>query len=163
MKLIELKKIEDEKIDYIGRSCIGLVVCKLHKGRATHTFCYSCTIEGGIATGVFPLNPETGLYIDASEGDKKILKDYLAASFMKLKPVAAEEGHTIVLKQVAQLPEVNSSEGYVLTVTPDQVLIRATSGAGLFYGVQTMLQMADEKGLPVGVITDEPRLLIVAL
>ena len=81
--------------------------------------------------GVFPLNPETGLYIDASEGDKKILKDYLAASFMKLKPVAAEEGHTIVLKQVAQLPEVNSSEGYVLTVTPDQVLIRATSGAGL--------------------------------
>ena len=36
---------------YIGRSCIGLVVCKLHKGRATHTFCYSCTIEGGIATG----------------------------------------------------------------------------------------------------------------
>lgn len=35
---------------------------------------------------VFPLNPETGLYIDASEGDKKILKDYLAASFMKLKP-----------------------------------------------------------------------------
>lgn len=76
---------------------------------------------------------------------------------MKLKPVAAEEGHTIVLKQVAQLPEVNSSEGYVLTVTPDQVLIRATSGAGLFYGVQTMLQMADEKGLPVGIITDEPR------
>ena len=69
---------------------------------------------------------------------------------MKLKPVAAEEGHTIVLKQVAQLPEVNSSEGYVLTVTPDQVLIRATSGAGLFYGVQTTLQMADEKGLPVG-------------
>lgn len=47
--------------------------------------------------------------------------------------------------------------GYVLTVTPDQVLIRATSGAGLFYGVQTMLQMADEKGLPVGIITDEPR------
>ena len=50
-----------------------------------------------------------------------------------------------------------SSEGYVLTVTPDQVLIRATSGAGLFYGVQTMLQMVDEKGLPAGVITDEPR------
>lgn len=163
MKLIELKKIEDEKIDYIGRSCIGLVVCKLHKGRATHTFCYSCTIEGGIATGVFPLNPETGLYIDASEGDKKILKDYLAASFMKLKPVAAEEGHTIVLKQVAQLPEVNSSEGYVLTVTPDQVLIRATSGAGLFYGVQTMLQMADEKGLPVESLQTSPVLLIVAL
>ena len=47
---------------------------------------------------------------------------------MNLKPVIAEEGHNVVLKQVAELPEVNSSEGYVLTVTPDQVLIRATSG-----------------------------------
>ena len=45
-----------------------------------------------------------------------------------MKPVIAEEGHNVVLKQVAELPEVNSSEGYVLTVTPDQVLIRATSG-----------------------------------
>ena len=106
---------------------------------------------------VFSLNSETGLYIDASEGDKKILEDYLVASSMNLKPVIAEEGHNVVLKQVAELPEVNSSEGYVLTVTPDQVLIRATSGAGLFYGVQTMLQMVDEKGLPAGVITDEPR------
>ena len=81
---------------------------------------------------VFSLNSETGLYIDVSEGDKKILEDYLVASSMNLKPVIAEEGHNVVLKQVAELPEVNSSEGYVLTVTPDQVLIRATSGAGLF-------------------------------
>ena len=87
---------------------------------------------------VFSLNSETGLYIDASEGDKKILEDYLVASSMNLKPVIAEEGHNVVLKQVAELPEVNSSEGYVLTVTPDQVLIRATSGAGLFYGVHNV-------------------------
>lgn len=107
--------------------------------------------------GVFLLKPGTGLYIDAFDEDKKILEGCLAASSMGLKPVATEEGHTIVLKQVEQLPEVNSSEGYVLTIDPDRVLIRATSGAGLFYGVQTMLQMADEKGLPVGTITDEPR------
>ena len=79
---------------------------------------------------VFSLNSETGLYIDASEGDKKILEDYLVASSMNLKPVIAEEGHNVVLKQVAELPEVNSSEGYVLPVTPDQVLIRAPTGAG---------------------------------
>lgn len=29
---------------------------------------------------------------------------------MNLKPVIAEEGHNVVLKQVAELPEVNSSE-----------------------------------------------------
>ena len=44
----------------------------------------------------------------------KDLKDYLVGFFHEAEPVAAEEGHTIVLKQVAQLPEVNSSEGYVL-------------------------------------------------
>ena len=47
---------------------------------------------------VFSLNSETGLYIDASEGDKKILEDYLVASSMNLKPVIAEEGHNVVLK-----------------------------------------------------------------
>ena len=55
---------------------------------------------------VFSLNSETGLYIDASEGDKKILEDYLVASSMNLKPVIAEEGHNVVLKQVAELLEV---------------------------------------------------------
>ena len=143
------------KLIILAGAALGLLFASCTKEEQRTLSVIPAPLKVELQQGVFPLNPETGLYIDASEGDKKILKDYLAASFMKLKPVAAEEGHTIVLKQVAQLPEVNSSEGYVLTVTPDQVLIRATSGAGLFYGVQTMLQMADEKGLPVGVITDE--------
>ena len=145
------------KLIILAGAALGLLFASCTKEEQRTLSVIPAPLKVELQQGVFPLNPETGLYIDASEGDKKILKDYLAASFMKLKPVAAEEGHTIVLKQVAQLPEVNSSEGYVLTVTPDQVLIRATSGAGLFYGVQTMLQMVDEKGLPAGVITDEPR------
>ena len=35
------------------------------------------------------------------------MEDYLVASSMNLKPVIAEEGHNVVLKQVAELPEVN--------------------------------------------------------
>ena len=109
---------------------------------------------------VFSLNSETGLYIDASEGDKKILEDYLVASSMNLKPVIAEEGHNVVLKQVAELPEVNSSEGYVLTVTPDQVLIRATSGAMEFRLCCKWLMKKDcrQESLQMN-----PVLLIVAL
>ena len=133
------------KLIILAGAALGLLFASCTKEEQRTLSVIPAPLKVELQQGVFPLNPETGLYIDASEGDKKILKDYLAASFMKLKPVAAEEGHTIVLKQVAQLPEVNSSEGYVLTVTPDQVLIRATSGAGLFYGVQTMLQMADER------------------
>ncbi len=32
-------------------------------------------------------------------------------------------------------------EGYTLSVTPDSVVIRATASAGLFYGMQTLLQL----------------------
>ena len=42
-----------------------------------------------------------------------------------------------------QLP---SPESYTLSVTPQQILIRATSGAGLFYGMQTLLQLAQPSG-----------------
>lgn len=139
----------------------GAALCLLFAGCAKEEIRTLSVIPAPLSVelqpGVFTLAPETGLYIDAPEEDKKILENYLAASPLKLKPVAAEEGHTVVLKQVAQLPEVGSPEGYVLTVGPDRVLVRATSGAGLFYGVQTMLQMADSKGLPAGTVTDEPR------
>ena len=74
MKLIELKKREDEKIDYIGGSCIGLAVCKLHERRANaHFRVIPAPLKVELQQEVFSLNSETGLYIDASEGDKKIL------------------------------------------------------------------------------------------
>ena len=77
MKLIELKKREDEKIDYIGGSCIGLVVCKLHKEEQRTLSVIPAPLKVELQQEVFSLNSETGLYIDASEGDKKILEDYL--------------------------------------------------------------------------------------
>ena len=43
-------------------------------------------------------------------------------------------------------PQLPSPESYTLSVTPQQILIRATSGAGLFYGMQTLLQLAQPSG-----------------
>ena len=40
--------------------------------------------------------------------------------------------NVVILQQVDRLPDITSSEGYVLEVTPKQVKIRAASGAGLF-------------------------------
>ncbi len=105
--------------------------------------------------GTFAL-ADAKLYIDAADEDKQILSDYLAASALKLQ-LAEGEGKGVTLKQVAELPGVQSAEGYVLEVTSDGVTIQATSGAGLFYGVQTLLQMVENGEVPVGTITDEPR------
>lgn len=41
---------------------------------------------------------------------------------------------------------VASPESYTLSVTPERILIRATSGAGLFYGIQTLLQLSQPSG-----------------
>ena len=56
----------------------------------------------------------------------------------------------------------DSREAYTIKVTPEGVQIQASSSAGLFYGVQTLLQLAEgaagEAGLPEVEIHDWPSL-----
>ena len=116
-------------------------------------------LKAEIKGGAFTVNEQTQLWIDAPEADKQILQEYLAASPLKLA-VASEmpANNAIVLKQVAELPGVQNPEGYVLTATDKNVEVQATTGAGLFYGVQTILQMTKEANkVALGTITDEPR------
>ena len=79
------------KLIILAGAALGLLFASCTKEEQRTLSVIPAPLKVELQQGVFPLNPETGLYIDASEGDKKILKDYLAASFMKLKPVAAEE------------------------------------------------------------------------
>ena len=79
------------KLIILAGAALGLLFASCTKEEQRTLSVIPAPLKVELQQGVFPLNPETGLYIDASEGDKKILKDYLAASFMKLKPVAAEK------------------------------------------------------------------------
>ena len=116
-------------------------------------------LKTDIQGGAFTVNEQTQLWVEAPETDKQILQEYLAASPLKLA-VATElpSSNVIVLKQVSELPGVQRTEGYVLTATDKAVEVQATTGAGLFYGVQTLLQMTKEANkVALGTITDEPR------
>ena len=116
-------------------------------------------LKADIQGGAFTVNKQTQLWVEAPEADKQILQDYLAASPLKLA-LASEmpNSNVIVLKQVSELPGVQRAEGYVLTATDKVVEVQATTGAGLFYGVQTLLQMTKEANkVALGTITDEPR------
>src|ERR1700748_345609 len=51
-------------------------------------------------------------------------------------------------------------EGYILSITPTAVIVHANTSAGIFYGLQTFLQLVPSTGVravPCAVITDYPR------
>ena len=112
-----------------------------------------------LQAGAFVLNEQTQLWIEAPEADKSLLLECLTASPLQL--VVANEvpaSNAVVLKLVDELQGLNSPEGYVLTSSSKGVGVQAKTGAGLFYGLQTLLQMlADGNKVAYGTITDEPR------
>lgn len=109
--------------------------------------------------GSFRPDASTSLWIEAPEADRSILSEYLQASPLALKLADSQSGNQVVLKQTDALEGITSPEGYVLSVNSDGVRIEALSGAGLFYGVQTLLQMAADapEGMTAVTVKDEPR------
>lgn len=109
--------------------------------------------------GSFRPDASTSLWIEAPEADRSILAEYLQASPLALKLADSQSGNQVVLKQTDVLEGITSPEGYVLSVNSDGVRIEALSGAGLFYGVQTLLQMAADapEGMTAVTVKDEPR------
>ncbi len=116
-------------------------------------------MKADMSAGTFKIAPYTPLWIEAEEADVAILKDALEQSPLQLIQVSLQPKiGGIALRVVDALPGIESAEGYVLEVTRKGVMLQALSGAGLYYGVQTMLQMLDnDNRLPYGTIVDEPR------
>ena len=98
-------------------------------------------------TGCFLLSENTKLYINLQGLEVQLLENCLQALPVHLKKGKKKDTQNIlsllITEKNHQLP---SPESYTLSVTPQQILIRATSGAGLFYGLQTLLQLAQPSG-----------------
>lgn len=98
-------------------------------------------------TGCFLLSENTKLYINLQGLEAQLLENSLQALPVHLKKGKKKDTQNmlslLITEKNHQLP---SPESYTLSVTPQQILIRATSGAGLFYGVQTLLQLAQPSG-----------------
>ena len=98
-------------------------------------------------TGCFLLSENTKLYINLQGLEAQLLENCLQALQVHLKKGKKKDTQNILSLSITeknhQLP---SPESYTLSVTPQQILIRATSGAGLFYGMQTLLQLAQPSG-----------------
>jgi hexosaminidase len=96
--------------------------------------------------GAFRLQPKTSILVDpASQGAGEYLAGWLRkATRYRLDIISSTRPRStrgaLVLTTKNAKPALGS-EGYELAVTPDSVMIRASGQAGLFYGVQTLLQL----------------------
>lgn len=127
---------------------------------------YPQVVKGG--NDYFTIDEHTALYVQG-EGEAKQVGEYLAAllsnasSFDVAMAKEKMSSNLIILEIVPQ----GKKESYSIDVTPEQITIRASDAAGLFYGVQSLRQMLpvsievkDKKKsswqVPTASITDEP-------
>lgn len=117
-------------------------------------------------SGSFELTAGSGIQLIGSSEESMKVGEYLAS---KLNPAT---GYGIAVGTdnadiVLELTGEAKSEAYILDINSDQIRITSSSASGLFYGVQTLLQVfpvdienqqkvTREWVLPLGKISDEP-------
>lgn len=110
--------------------------------------------------GVFKLSKGVIGYSDKSVLSEAIfLQKKLADLGVGMKVKDGKNPKTAIV--LSLVPGFAGMEDYRLEITPEQVVVKASGKAGIFYGIQTLLQLADpsEKGvtLACGEISDSPR------
>jgi len=124
--------------------------------------------------GKMEINQNTRILFDENDGSKQVA-EYLASSLASLGFnlemavfTEKESGGNAILFQINSIKNDLGDEGYQLSVNPHSAKVTANTPAGLFYGVQSLLQLfpvqlfEKEKQLakfeiPILEITDQPR------
>lgn len=115
--------------------------------------------------GTFTLNKKSVVYTNLKGEERSNMLSLFQESPLKLSvSKKANKKNSVNLVLVKESADLSSPESYQLSVTPKEITISATNGAGLFYGVQSLLQLinqhenAEVKSIPALLIKDTPRL-----
>lgn len=118
------------------------------------------------SSGSFRLSAETGIKLVGSSNNLTKIGEHLAEKLRPATgfdiPVSFDSG-----KVILELTGDESSEGYEIQISEEEVKVTSSSEAGLFYGVQTLLQLfpyqlanstsqSIEWLIPAGTIKDAP-------
>lgn len=118
-------------------------------------------VEMTVGKGSFVLTDNTPMIITAPTEDRERLLNYAKENLPGFK--GATKGSSkipsISLAISGKTDGTDSPEAYNLSVTPKGIEVTAPGAAGLFYGLQTLIQLADGKNeIPSVEITDFPRM-----
>ncbi len=91
-------------------------------------------------SGTFQLTAESGIQLVGTSEKLTSIGEYLATSLRPATgfevPISKDSGDIVL-----ELTDSDNSESYELVVSDQEVRIKASGEAGLFYGVQTLLQL----------------------
>jgi len=126
-------------------------------------------------SGAFRITNKTVIALTSSDADAKRVANFLSMAIaapagFKVPVVNKATGSTVIKLAMLNTPDqLLGSEGYKLSVTPTMVTLSANKAAGLFYGMQTILQLLPKEveskklekninwTMPAVEITDYPR------
>jgi hexosaminidase len=122
------------------------------------------------ATGKrFRLTPETSIRVNGDNAELNRLAGYLAGELKQatgLQLTTGGDGKNSIELTVGANNATLGAEGYELTINKDKITISANESAGVFYGIQTLLQLTPLKSadagnptfdIATGTISDYPR------
>lgn len=113
-------------------------------------------LEAAYQAGAFNFTSPLSIYTNLPADEEAHFLNYINQSSLKVKQT---EEHQADFKLLIT-DTIGADEGYQLTVTKANILIEAKSGAGLFYGLQSLFQQINasaKNSIPCLMIKDAPR------
>lgn len=110
-------------------------------------------------SGTFVLDKSTALSIEGTSFDQAAA--WFTSQIQTRTGIQLKRGKGAKVLQISSMSDKNlvGKEGYTLSVTSSRIRLQANDPAGVFYGLQTLLQLLpeDAAAIPCVDITDYPR------
>lgn len=169
-------KITAGRLSMLLLICITVLSCSTNQSPTDLTRAAIIPRPASVAAdgGAFTLSDKTDIYVTGNSNEMRFIGEYLAAKLnpstglnMEVKEAAGTPRRGNIILMLDSAGTESATEGYNLTISEKMVTLTAKTPAGLFYGVQSLIQILPAKVelnqiqegpwiLPTGKIIDYP-------
>ncbi|KXB83989.1 glycosyl hydrolase family 20, catalytic domain protein [Prevotella sp. DNF00663] len=112
-------------------------------------------VQQQIGNGTFAVDRHYKIVSNLKGKDSKYIKEQVAMLMGTPKQTTQAQPKGVIVLRLTQ--GAFRAEGYKLNVGLDTIRIEASTASGIFYAIQTLRQMEQQKHIPCTEITDSPR------